>query len=184
LDSASFSFTDSQAGVSFQCKLDGGSYGVCTSPQSYAGLSTGSHTFKVQAKDGAGNLSGETSFTWTINAGVPFVVHGSVTNLLIGVEQSVPVTIDNPNDSPIHVSGLTVALSANAGSGTCTASNFQTTNWTAATIAAELLVPANATNFTVPAADQPKVKLNNLAGNQDPCKSKTFTLTFGGSAHS
>lgn len=181
-DSASFTFTDLQAGVSFQCKLDTGSYAVCTSGITYTGLSNAAHTFSVQAKDGAGNLSSPASFPWTINNGAPFTVHGSVTNLLIGVEQSVPVKIDNPNDVAIYVSEIDVTLTTNGGSGTCGASNFTTTNWIAATAAAKLMVPAGATNFAVPAADQPKIKLNDLPSNQDVCKSKTFTLSFGGSA--
>jgi hypothetical protein len=182
-DAASFSFTDSQAGVSYFCKLDAGSYTACTSGISYSGLSNTAHTFSVEASSGA-NVSSPASFTWTINPGAPFTVHGTVTGLLIGVSKSVPVTIDNPNDVAIHVSQLTVTVSTNAGSGSCTASNFTTTNWVAANTAAELLVPANATGFAVPAADQPQLKLSDLASNQDVCKSKTFILTFGGSSHS
>ena len=40
----------------FQCMLDGGAWATCSSPQTYAGLSTGSHTFKVRAVDGNGNV--------------------------------------------------------------------------------------------------------------------------------
>src|SRR5207253_2556997 len=60
---ASFSFSADKVGSSFQCKLDAGSYAVCTSPQSYAGpLAAGSHTFTVQATDPAGN-TGTASYT-------------------------------------------------------------------------------------------------------------------------
>jgi hypothetical protein len=69
---ASFSFSDTQAGVSFQCQLDGSGFSACTSPQDYAGpLSPGSHTFAVEAKDTAGNLSSAANFTWTINTTAP-----------------------------------------------------------------------------------------------------------------
>jgi large repetitive protein len=65
--SASFSFSDAQAGVIFLCQLDNSPFVVCTSPVSYAGpLSTGKHTFTVRAKDAAGNISGNTSYKWTI----------------------------------------------------------------------------------------------------------------------
>lgn len=65
--SASFSFSDTQAGVSFLCLLDGSVFSACTDPASYSNLSPGSHTFSVKAQDGAGNQSSAASFTWTIN---------------------------------------------------------------------------------------------------------------------
>ncbi|PYV78310.1 MAG: hypothetical protein DMG96_08305 [Acidobacteria bacterium] len=64
--SATFSFTDTEAGVSFLCQLDGGAFSACPSPQSYSGLSLGNHTFSVKAQDAAGNQSGAASFTWTV----------------------------------------------------------------------------------------------------------------------
>ena len=53
--SASFSFSSSESGSSFDCKLDGGAWGGCSSPKSYSGLSEASHTFYVRARDGSGN---------------------------------------------------------------------------------------------------------------------------------
>jgi hypothetical protein len=69
--SASFSFTDSQKGVSFLCQHDGNAFTACSSPKTYSGLSQGSHTFSVEAQDSAGNQSAATSFTWTINTTAP-----------------------------------------------------------------------------------------------------------------
>jgi hypothetical protein len=67
-----FTFTDTEAGASFQCKLDAGSYAACTSPAGYTGLGSGSHSFAVQAKDAAGNLSaGAATYTWTVDATPP-----------------------------------------------------------------------------------------------------------------
>jgi hypothetical protein len=64
--SASFSFTDTDSTATFKCSLDGATYAVCTSPQSYTGLSAGSHTFGVEAVD-TGGTSAPTTYTWTIN---------------------------------------------------------------------------------------------------------------------
>jgi hypothetical protein len=64
--SAEFAFSDTQQGVSFLCQLDGGGYAPCVSPQDYSGLSDGSHTFSVEAKDGSGNVSDPTAYTWTV----------------------------------------------------------------------------------------------------------------------
>src|SRR2546428_6861222 len=51
--SAKFEYTDSQSGVTFQCKLDGSEYAACPATGvTYTGLANGSHTFKVQAVSG------------------------------------------------------------------------------------------------------------------------------------
>ena len=50
-----FDFDASEAGSSFECRIDGGSWAACNTPKSYTGLSQGSHTFEVRATDLAGN---------------------------------------------------------------------------------------------------------------------------------
>ena len=69
--SASFGFSDSESGVSFRCQLDGGGFSACSSPQGYSGLSQGSHSFQVKARDAAGNESGSASYGWTVDALAP-----------------------------------------------------------------------------------------------------------------
>jgi hypothetical protein len=70
--SARFEFTASEP-ASFQCKLDGGGFAACTSPESYDDLADGSHTFAVRATDGAGNTGPETTHTWTVDTIAPVV---------------------------------------------------------------------------------------------------------------
>ncbi len=67
----SFSFTASQSGSTFDCKLDAGAFGSCASPKSYTDLADGPHTFTVKATDPAGNAGPETVYTWTIDATAP-----------------------------------------------------------------------------------------------------------------
>ncbi len=82
---ASFSFSSSKAGSTFQCRLDGGAWSACSSPQSYTGLGAGSHTFDVRSIDQAGNVGSPASQTWTVNTSLPALSlsspsDGAVTN--------------------------------------------------------------------------------------------------------
>ncbi|MES2735454.1 MAG: choice-of-anchor Q domain-containing protein [Verrucomicrobiota bacterium] len=80
---ASFSYTGSDAGsgvVSYQVKLDLGSFATGTSPTAYTSLADGSHTFQVRAVDAAGNVDASpASYTWTVDTTPPQVL--SVTRL-------------------------------------------------------------------------------------------------------
>jgi hypothetical protein len=70
--SASFTFNDSESGVTYLCTLDSGAASACTSPASYTGLADGSHTFTVAARDAAGNLStGNPGVSWTVDTTPP-----------------------------------------------------------------------------------------------------------------
>ncbi len=73
---ASFTFTGSDPGGSgvgsFECRLDGGAWGPCSSPKDFTGLPDGDHTFEVRAIDQAGNTDGSPqSYTWTIDTAAP-----------------------------------------------------------------------------------------------------------------
>ena len=82
--SATFSFTSTEAGSSFQCQIDGASYTACSSPQAYSGLANGTHSFAVTAVDAAGNVDATpATYSWTVNATVVPVdeVHYTFTGL-------------------------------------------------------------------------------------------------------
>lgn len=51
-----FKFTATEAGSTFQCKLDRKPFKTCRSPKTYKKLKPGKHVFKVRAIDKAGNV--------------------------------------------------------------------------------------------------------------------------------
>jgi MYXO-CTERM domain-containing protein len=69
--SASFDFIATET-ASFECKLDAGAYGGCTSPMPYSSLGQGSHTVCVRARDSAGNQEPEAAcHTWRVDTMAP-----------------------------------------------------------------------------------------------------------------
>ncbi len=69
---ASFEFTATKAGTQFQCRLDGGDFSPCSSPQEFGNLPEGSHTFEVRAFDSKGNVDGSPAvYTWTVDVTAP-----------------------------------------------------------------------------------------------------------------
>lgn len=53
---ATFRFASTEAGSTFQCKLDGKKWANCKSPKTYKGLKDGKHVFRLKAIDAAGNV--------------------------------------------------------------------------------------------------------------------------------
>jgi hypothetical protein len=51
-----FAFGSSEPGSRFECSLDGGPFGACSSPFTTGRLAVGRHTFAVRAIDAAGNV--------------------------------------------------------------------------------------------------------------------------------
>ena len=65
--SASFAFTSSEAGSSFECKIDSAAWGSCTTPKTYSGVAVGSHQFSVRAIDAAKNVDPTPAAqSWTV----------------------------------------------------------------------------------------------------------------------
>ena len=75
---ASFTFSASEPGASFECSLDSAPFAACTSPQAYAGLADGAHDFRVRATDAAGNTDATPATrSWTIDTTAPETTIGS-----------------------------------------------------------------------------------------------------------
>jgi hypothetical protein len=153
ITSASFSFTDTGGSVTFLCQLDEGGFTICTSAKGYIGpLNEGSHTFKVKARDIAGNESGEASFTWTIDLTPP----------------SVP-TIDSGPASPTNVTSASFSFS-DTGGGVTFLCQLDEGGFTTCTSAKGYIGPLNEGSHTF------KVKARDAAGNESDEASFTWTI--------
>jgi DNA-binding beta-propeller fold protein YncE len=62
---ATFTFTGIGQDITFQCRIDAGSFTPCTSPVTYRKLKVGKHSFEVQALRGA-TKSPTASFSWRV----------------------------------------------------------------------------------------------------------------------
>jgi hypothetical protein len=163
----------------FLCSKENGSLVPCASPHTYHVQTTnnGQHQLAVVTVDLAGNTSPAASYKWKVGKGSParFAIEGEVTGLVPGVWLEIPIRITNPNDDPITVTSLTVSVT---GTAACGGGNFETQP-----SSVPFVVPGNATDYHVPQARRPHIRLANLATNQDSCKNQTVALHFDGSAN-
>ena len=78
---ASFSFSSSESGSTFECALDGLVYSACSSPRVYSGLANGAHVFRVRATDLAGNTDATAAVhSWTVDTIPPDTIINSSPN--------------------------------------------------------------------------------------------------------
>ena len=83
----SFAFSSSEAGSSFECRVDADAFSSCTSPETVAALTDGPHTFEVRARDAAGSQDA-TPATRT------FTVDTTPPDTIIDSGPSGPITTD------------------------------------------------------------------------------------------
>jgi hypothetical protein len=188
-DSATFAFSDREAGASFECQLDGAAYAACTSPRTYGGLSAATHRFAVRAVDAAGNRSGAVEYAWSVvpsTSGQPFTLSGGYGGLLYpGRTADLALRVANPNGEAILVTDIVVTIQPGSTKPGCDGpANLQLTQ-SNVSAANPLTVPANG-SVTLPSGgvSAPQVTMRNLATNQDACKGATFSFAYSGSSHS
>jgi len=113
-DAASFNFSATVAGATFQCSLDGAAFSACTSPQAFAGLADGAHTFAVQATDASANADPTPATrTWTVDTIAPTVTTVSPLDIAIDVPVATNVTAafsEAMNGATITTSNFTLVL--------------------------------------------------------------------------
>ena len=117
--SASFAFSSSESGSSFQCRLvdstSDSDWSACSSPKAYTGLSAGSHTFHVKAIGPAGNPdTTPASRTWTVDKTAPTVSSVSPASGATNVARNTSVTAEfSEKMDPATLTTSTVTLVKN-----------------------------------------------------------------------
>lgn len=70
LDYNAFDLSSNEEG-SFECALDNAGFEACVSPKVISGLADGAHSFQVQVRDLAGNVSAVAQYSWMVDTRPP-----------------------------------------------------------------------------------------------------------------
>lgn len=181
---AHFKVTDAEAGVTFECRLNGGAWGACGPVANYNGLDYGEHCLDVRALDRAGNTSPATGWCWSIVIQGGFPISGTVPQPFApGVSHPLNLVLGNPYNFTIRVTSVTIAVDTATTNADCVGpTNLTVTK----NLSAPVDVPRDATRslqqLGVAQADWPVLTMPNLPVNQDACKGVTFSLSFTGQA--
>ncbi len=151
--SASFEFSYSEAGASFECSLDGSVFSACASPKEYPGLADGPHTFEVRAIDAAGNADPTpANRAWVVDTAAPVAQpldQSLVTSSTLGTS-TVPIKLAwSATDSESGVVKYQLQRSTNGG--TYAEESLPKATATSKTVS---LSPGNTYRFRVRAADR------------------------------
>ena len=183
---STFTWTDAEAGVTFECSIENGPYGPCSSPFTFEVIvdtsNNGQHQFAVRAIDTAGNRSSTTTYRWKVDNSIGFTITGNASDLLYpGIWRPLVLTLHNPHNFTIYVTLLQTTVADAPGCAAGSNVEVQQSDIDS-TVAKRVAVPSNGT-APVPAARRPQIRLKNLPStNQDSCKSKRFTLSYSGTA--
>ena len=199
--SARFSFSDGEAGVTFQCGVDGAAFATCAPGVSYSNLSVASHAFYVRAVDGTGNVSQPASLSWTV-ATTNFSITGNLSASVYPGMTPAPLelTFTNPYSFPLIIAGADVHVDVQQQTyrGTPPTTNSECPvvipgtspelrnlvvtggSWAAVSIPAKST--RSLSQLNIPNLQWPHVQMPNLDRNQDGCKNTTFLFTYTGTA--
>jgi hypothetical protein len=97
---AAFTYSSSETGATFECKLDGAAFGACAAiGQSYSGLGEGAHTFQVRSRDAASNVDASpATYAWTVDTTAPTVAFGALPPALSNLATTT-IPFSSPSDA-------------------------------------------------------------------------------------
>jgi hypothetical protein len=197
----SFSFSSSEGGSTFECRVDSGSFASCSSPYTATPLADGAHTFEVRATDAATNTDPTPAIAnLTIDTAIPTSQADSLANTN---STTIPVTytasdigsglatvelwVKTPGagsytkaatDSSPSASG-SFLYGANSGDGTYsfyTRATDKAGNYEAAPASAD---SSTMLDTTVPDTEPPETTISS--GLPNPTSDSTPTFTFSSS---
>jgi hypothetical protein len=186
----------------FQCRIDGEAWSDCQSPHRLTDLAPGSHHFAVRVFNREDRAGEPAAHEWRQTApavapqqvaappaqgkeGEPkqftIVALQNPQDLYPGLAPTpIPVEVTNPNDAPIEVTTITVAIDAPPDS--CGAENFELTP-AGLSPEAPLVVPANGTaELPGEGLEAPAIQMLDLPVEQDACRGTEIPLIFDGEA--
>jgi hypothetical protein len=116
-------FSSNQPNSTFECRVDGGAFAVCTSPFTVTGVSDGSHTVDVRASAPDPSATPATNNVYTdpspasatvlVDTTAPVVTIGSVTSPTSDRNPDIPFTVSEPASTTCQVdSGAQVACTS------------------------------------------------------------------------
>jgi hypothetical protein len=165
---ATFTFSDSEAGVSFLCRVDSLPFSPCSSPTTFAAVTAGAHTFQLRAQDAAGNTTGSASTSWTIDLTAPTVTlstpaNGTLTN------QQTPTITGTASTASGDASTVTVSI-YNGASVTGSPAQQRTATVTAGAWSTVPSTPLTSGTYTIQAQQ------TDTAGNTGTSTANTITI--------
>jgi len=113
---ASFSFSTTVASATFQCSLDGATFGDCASPLSLPGLTDGAHTFAVSAIDPPASTAPTVdpfpaSRAWTVDTTAPTITNTTPASAAenVAISTNVDATFSEAmNSASLNASSFTL----------------------------------------------------------------------------
>lgn len=128
----------------------------------------------------AGGATASATVHVTVSAGQSkqFTISGTLDRALApGVTGNLDLALTNPNNQPMTVTGLTVAIASVSNSGCTAGENYSVRQFTGS-----VTVPANATRTlsALGVTALPQITMVDLPVNQDVCKGVTLALTYTG----
>lgn len=192
---STFTWSASEANLSYQCSIENGAFQACTSPFTFTVIvgtnSNQQHQFAVRATDQAGNVGAATTYKWKVDKSVGFTISGNAASPLYPLNMASPpqplnLTITNPNNFSIKITSLTVTVqsvtkAAGAPAGPCAPDDYKGNAYSGAGFIAPPGTSTLASNV-VPVAQWPSIGMYNTTSNQDGCKRATIKLAYAGTA--